>query len=135
MSNHERALQAALIAFLTADPSLSALLDGRVWDAAPRDAGFPQLLIGRSASRPVAAEGCGIEHRLSLTVASQFRGTEEVRAIVAAVRARLAGAALQADGVRTVSLGVTLADVFRGADGARTWAVIRVRAVTEDIDG
>ena len=68
-------------------------------------------------------------------MASQFRGTEEVRAIVAAVRARLAGAALQADGVRTVSLGVTLADVFRGADGARTWAVIRVRAVTEDIDG
>ena len=124
MSDHEGALQAALIAHLTADTTLSALVDGRVWDAPPRDAGYPHLLIGRSASRPVAAEGCGIEHRLSLTVASQFRGTEEVRAIVAAVRARLGGA-----------VGEALADVFRGADGARTWAVIRVRAVTEAIAG
>ena len=135
MSDHESALQAALIAFLAADPSLSALLDGRVWDAPPREAGFPHLLVGRSASRPVGADGCGLEHRLSLTVVSRFHGTEEVRAIVAAVRARLEGAVLQADGVRTVSLGVTLADVFRGADGARTWAVIRVRAVTEAIAG
>ncbi|WP_417231354.1 DUF3168 domain-containing protein [Brevundimonas sp.] len=135
MRDHESALQAALIAHLTADATLSALLDGRVWDLPPRDAGFPQLLIGRSASRPVAAEGCGIEHRLSLTVASRFHGTEEVRAIVAAVRARLEAAVLQGDGVRTVSLGVTLADVFRGVDGARTWAVIRVRAVTEAIGG
>ena len=134
MSDHEGALQAALIAFLAADPSLSALLDGRVWDAPPREAGFPHLLIGRSASRPVAAQGCGLEHRLSLTVVSRFHGTEEVRAIVAAVRARLEGAVLQAGGVRTVSLAVTLADVFRGGDGARTWAVIRLRAVTEDID-
>ncbi|WP_339913290.1 DUF3168 domain-containing protein [uncultured Brevundimonas sp.] len=135
MSDHESALQAALIAHLTADATLSALLNGRVWDAPPRDAGFPHLLIGRSASRPVAAEGCGIEHRLSLTVISRFQGTEEVRAIVAAVRARLEGAALESGGIRTVSLGVTLADVFRGGDGARTWAVIRVRAVTEDIAG
>lgn len=134
MSDHEAALQAALIAHLTGDATLSALVDGRVWDAPPRDAGFPHLLIGRSASRPVAAEGCGVEHRLSLTVVSRFRGTEEVRAIVAAVRARLHEAALTADGVRTVSLAVTLADVFRGGDGARTWAVIRLRAVTEDID-
>ncbi|MGV9006598.1 MAG: DUF3168 domain-containing protein [Brevundimonas sp.] len=134
MSDHEGALQAALIAHLTGDATLSALVDGRVWDAPPRDAGFPHLLIGRSASRPVVAEGCGLEHRLSLTVVSRFRGTEEVRAIVAAVRARLHEAALTADGVRTVSLAVTLADVFRGGDGARTWAVIRLRAVTEDID-
>ena len=52
----------------------------------------------------------------------------------AAVRRALNDAALEADGVRTVSLGVSFADVFPSADGARTFAVLRVRAVTEEIE-
>ena len=135
MSAHELALQKALIAHLKADAAVRALLGSpaRVWDAAPAEAGFPHLIIGRCESRPVAADGGGVEQALTLTVASRFRGTEEAKAVLAAVRLALNDASLAADGVRTVSLGVSFAQVFPSADGARTFAVLRVRAVTEEM--
>jgi len=135
MSAHELALQKALLARLQADAGVRALLGepARVWDAAPGEAAFPHLLIGRCESRPVAAEGGGVEQALTLTVVSRFRGTEEAKAVLAAVRLVLNDVVLEADGVRTVNLRVTFADVFPGADGARTYAVLRVRAVTEEI--
>jgi len=78
--------------------------------------------------------GAGWEQALTLTVVSRFRGTEEAKAALAAVRSALNDASLDADGVRTVSLRVSFADVFPGADGARTFAVLRVRAVTEEVE-
>lgn len=135
MTDHESALQKALIAHLRDDAALKTLLGdpARIWDQPPGEPVCPHLLIGRSESRPVAAEGCGIEHNLTLTCASTFGGTEEAKAVSAAVRARLFEAQLTADGVRTVSLRVVFSDVFRSPDLRRTWAVIRVRAVTEEI--
>lgn len=135
MSAHEAGLQRALIAHLRADAPLRAVLGdpARIWDAAPDEPAFPHVLIGRCESRPVAADGGGVEHVLTLSVISRFRGTEEARAVLAAVRLSLNDAALEADGVRTVNLRVAFADVFPGADGARTFAVLRVRAVTEEV--
>lgn len=104
----------------------------RIWDAAPAGAGWPRLLITRGESRPVAAEGCGIEHQLTLTAVSWFPGAEEARQAAAAVRAALWDAELTADGVRTVSLLTTDSRVFRSADGQFAHAVMRVRAVTEE---
>ena len=136
MSGHELALQKALIAHLSEDVAVRALLGDavRIWDAAPREGELPHLLIGRCESRPVGADGGGVEHRLTLTVVSRFRGTEEAKAVLAAVRFRLTVAQVQADGVRAVSVGVVFADVFPAADGARTYAVLRVRAVTEEVE-
>ena len=136
MSAHELALQKALIAHLKADAAVQALLGepARVWDVAPADPAFPHLLIGRCESRPVAADGGGVEQALTLTVVSRFRGTEEAKAVLAAVRVALNEAALEADGLRTVNLRVSFADVFPGANGARTFAVLRVRAVTEEVE-
>ena len=136
MSGHELALQKALIAHLSEDVAVRALLGdpARIRDAAPRDGELPHLIIGRCESRPIQADGGGVEHRLTLTVVSRFRGTEEAKAVLAAVRLRLADARVQADGVRAVSLGVVFADVFPAADGARTYAVLRVRAVTEEVE-
>jgi hypothetical protein len=126
MSWHELALQKALIAHLSEDVAVQALLGdpARIWDAAPREGELPHLLIGRCESRLVGADGGGVEHR----------GTEEAKAVLAAVRLRLTDARVQADGVRAVSLGVVFADVFPAADGARTYAVLRVRAVTEEVE-
>lgn len=136
MSGHELALQKALIVHLAEDVAVQALLGdpARIWDALPLDAELPHLLIGRCESRPVGADGGGVEHRLTLTVVSRFRGTEEAKAVLAAVRLRLTDARVEADGVRAVSLGVVFADVFPAADGARTYAVLRVRAVTEEVE-
>lgn len=135
MSDHESALQKALIAHLRADGALQALLGDppRIWDQAPREAVYPHLSIRRSESRPVAADGCGVEHSLTLRCASRFGGSEEAKAICAAVRAAVHEAALEADGVRAVSIRATYADVFRSNDHRRVWGVVRVRAVTEDI--
>ncbi len=133
--DHGAALHSALVAHLRADAGVRARLGEltRVFDAVPKQAAFPLLLIERSESRAVPADGCGIEHRLMLRAASTFGGVPEVQAVVAAVRGALAEAVLEADGVRTVSVRVTFSDVFRSADLRRTWAVIRVRAVTEEV--
>ena len=133
--SHELALQKALIAYLGEDSGVRALLGepARIWDAPPTAPGTPYLLIGRSESRPVEADGGGVEHALTLTVVSRFRGTEEAKAVLAALRLRLGDAALEADGVRTVSLRLTFADVYPAPDRLRTFAVLRVRAVTEEI--
>lgn len=131
--SHELALQKALIAHLQADPGVQALIEGRIWDVAPPSPGYPHLLIGRSESRPLAADGGGVEHLLTLTIVSRFQGSEEAKAAMAAVRLRLTDARLEADGVRTVSLGGRFTDVWRSPTGPRTYAVLRVRAVTEDI--
>ena len=132
--DHGAALQAALLRHLRADAGLKAQLGdpARVWDQVPRKAVFPLLLIERSESRPVPADGCGVEHRLSLRVLSGFGGVTEVRAVVAAVRAALEDVQLGEGGVRTVSLGVAFADVFPGPGVKPAFGVIRVRAVTEN---
>lgn len=132
--SHDLALQKALIAHLDGDPVVRALLGEppRIWDAPPDRPAFPYLLIGRSESRPVGAAGCGIEHGLTLTIVSRFRGTEEAKAVLAALRVALTDAAPAADGVRTISLRPGFADVYPAPDGQRTFAVLRVRAVTEE---
>lgn len=132
--SHELALQKALIVHLGEDAGVRALLGEppRIWDAPPDRPALPYLLIGRSESRPIGADGGGIEHALTLTTVSRFRGTEEAKAILAALRLRLTDAALAADGVRTVSVRLTFADVYPAPDGLRTFAVLRVRAVTEE---
>jgi hypothetical protein len=132
--SHELALQKALIARLGDDAAVRALLGEppRIWDAPPDRPALPYLLIGRSESRPVRAAGCGVEHGLTLTVVSRFRGTEEAKAVLAALRMALTDAALAADGIRTVSLRPGFADVYPAPDGLRTFAVLRVRAVTEE---
>ncbi|NJC41519.1 hypothetical protein GGQ87_001777 [Brevundimonas alba] len=132
--SHELALQKALIAHLAGDAGVCAVLGEppRIWDAAPARPEFPHLLIGRSESRPVGADGGGVEHALTLTAVSRFRGSEEAKAVLAVLRSRLTDASLAADGVRTVSLRLTFADVYSAADGLRTFAVLRVRAVTEE---
>jgi hypothetical protein len=133
MSAHEAGLIKAVIARLKADASVTALLGARVWDAPPAEAELPHLRIGRGESRPVGADGCGVEQALTLTAVSGFRGAEEARAILAAVRACLNHAPLEADGVRAVSARVTFSDVFSSPDGARRYAVMRLRAVTEEM--
>lgn len=131
--SHELALQKGILARLKADATLDALVGGRVWDAVPPDPTFPHVKLGRSQGRPVAGGDGAMEHQLTLIVASRFCGTEEARVVAAAVRLSLSEAVIEADGVRSLKLEVPLSDVFAADDRLTTWAVIRVRAVTQDI--
>ena len=134
MINHEAALQAALIARLRGDDALDALVAGRIWDGEPAKRVFPYVTVSRVESRPVRADGGGVEQVLTLTGHSRFEGLEETRAISAAIRAALHEADLTAEGVRLVNPRVTFADVFGSPEGRRSHAVVRVRAVTEEIE-
>ena len=50
MRDHESALQKAMVAALKADPALSALVQGRVFDQPGPDAACPYLTLGRCES-------------------------------------------------------------------------------------
>jgi hypothetical protein len=129
----ERALQVALIDHLRADAGVGAVLGhpAAIYDEPPPDPGWPHLLIGRCESRPYAADGGATEHILTLTARSRFGGTEEAKAVNAAVRTALTEAAIVTAGHRIVNLRVTYQDVFRAADWQKTLGVTRLRAVTE----
>ena len=131
----ERALQRALIDHLRADDGVRATLGhpAAIYDEPPQDPGWPHLLIGRSESRPYAADGEATEHIVTLTARSRFGGTEEAKAVSAAVRTALSEAPIPIAGHRIVNLRVTYQDVFRAADWKKTLGVTRVRAVTEPV--
>ncbi len=128
----ERALQAAILARLKAEPALKPWLGAavRVWDQPPADPVFPYLLLGRWQTRPMG-EGGALEHRLTLTCLSRYGGSEEAKAVVGLVRDCLDEAPLAPEGHRLVNLRVTYTDVFRGSDLKTTFGVVRLRAVTE----
>ena len=135
MSAPEGALCAAVVARLKAEPALAAWLGSpaRVYAETPAQPTFPLLVVGRTQSRPVPADGGGDEHRLTLTCVSRYGGAAEARALTAAVRTTLDDAPLALDGRRLVTLRVTYADVFRGSDGKSVLGVLRLRAVTEPL--
>ena len=130
----DRALQAAVLACLRADSSVSALLDGRIHDEPPATPSYPYVTIGRTETRPWGGlNGEGVEHAVTLTCVSRFGGAEEAKAVVAAMRAALHGAELTLTDHRLVNMRATYSDVFRGSDWRSTFGVLRVRAVTEPL--
>ena len=136
MSGAESALCAAVAERLRGDAALAPWLGppARVWDAAPAQPTYPCVTVGRTQSRPLKADGGGAEHLLTLTCAVQYGGVPEARALTAAVREAVDGAALAPAGHRLVNLHVAYADVFRGSDLKSVLGVLRLRAVTEPLD-
>lgn len=129
----ERALQAAIFARLKETAALNAWLGTpvRVFDAPPDDPILPYLSFSRSQSGPLRADAAAVEHRVTLTCLSDYRGQEEAKAVIALVREALDDAALTLEGQRLVSLRVTYSDVFRASDFRTTFGIVRLRAVTE----
>ncbi len=138
----ERALAAALLARLRADPGVGAAGVGpRVHDQPPTDPGYPYLVLGRSDARPFGGgsgegvAGEGMEIALTLTCVSRFQGTEEAKAVNAAVRGCLHDAGFALTDWRLVNLRVVFSDVFRASDWRSTYGVTRLRAVVEPTGG
>jgi hypothetical protein len=122
------ALQKAVYAALTADAALTALCSGRVFDAVPKKAAFPYVVIGEAEER----DGGGIvTHALSLHLWSRANGAREVKQIADAVRACLDGAPLALDGHVLIDLAFVAADYVRQSDGETWRGSLRFRAATE----
>jgi hypothetical protein len=131
-------LGAAISAALSADPALSLIIAGRIYDAAPPAATAPYLVIGRHEIRPLggtapAGSAEAQEIVLTLSILSQAEGLAEARSAAAAVRAVLHNARLTLDGWRLVQLRVVFVDVYRGADGRTALGLVRLRAAVEPL--
>lgn len=132
MTSAALALQKAVYAALSADAGVGALIGGRIYDLAPRNAVFPYATFGRAtlADWSTGTED-GAEHRLTLDVWSRAHGKSECHAIGEAIRAALNDAALTLTGHALVNLLFESADTARDPDGITFHGVLRFRAVTE----
>ncbi|HAQ35464.1 MAG: hypothetical protein CMF74_08330 [Maricaulis sp.] len=134
----EAAFQDALIAHLSADAGVVALLGDppRVFDEEPDGAAYPYVTIGRGVSEDADASGARvIEHRLTLHVWVRYGGRREAKTVVDAVRAAGHEAALSlAGGWRCVFCRSVYADAFRTRDSRIAHGVIRFRAMLEQIN-
>jgi hypothetical protein len=125
-------LQAGLLAYLRGQASLATWLGNpaRVYDQAPAGVVYPYVSFGRVSAQSIGGVDAEVtEQALNLMCVSRFDGSEEAKAMAAELRVLLDGASLEVAGL--VSLRVTYVDVFRSADQRTTYALVRVRAVTE----
>jgi hypothetical protein len=132
----ERALQGAILDYLRGQASLEPLLGTppRVYDEPPTAPEHPYATLSRAQARVWGGlDGEGLEHTLTLTVVSRFGGTEEAKAVVAALRELLHEADLALQDHRLVNLRASFADVFRAADWRFAYGILRLRAVTEPL--
>lgn len=121
------ALQQAIYAALKADSTVTALTNGRIYDAVPEPAAFPYIVIGEAEETGSAP----VEHRLTLHLWSRGGGCREIKAIADAVRSRLDGAALSLSGHVLIDLAFTAADYHRQSDGETYRGTVTFRAATE----
>jgi hypothetical protein len=90
VANPELELQGAIVARLKADPAVTALVAGRVYDSVPQNAAFPYITIG-----PVDSVGfdpdciTGLEIAQQIDCWSRAVGFPECKKITDAVRAAL----------------------------------------------
>ena len=125
-------LQAGLLAHLRGQVSLAVWLGApaRIYDQPPAEVAYPYVSFGRVSAQSIGGVDAEVtEQALNLMCVSRFDGSEEAKAMAAELRVLLDGASLEVAGL--VSLRVTYVDVFRSADQRTTYALVRVRAVTE----
>lgn len=125
-------LQAALLAYLRGAASLAVWLGSpaRVYDQPPAGVVYPYVSFGRVSAQSIGGIGAEVtEQVINLMCVSRFDGSEEAKAMAAELRVLLDGADLEVAGL--VSLRVSYVDVFRAADQRTTYALVRLRAVTE----
>lgn len=127
-------LQKAVYARLIADTALAALVDGRVFDRVPSDAGKPYISFG-----PVTADDDSADCIDGLSVSMQIDawsvavGFAEVKAIAEAVRKAIASADLSLATHALADLTHRSTRVMRDPDGLTSHAVITFDASIEAI--
>lgn len=129
------ALQQAVFATLCASDDVKEAVGDppRVFDAPPRGAAFPYVVVGdeRMSDWSTATEA-GSEHALAVQVWSRANGHKEAKLAAEAVRAALDGAELAVTGRTLVGIRHLETEFARESDGETIRAVVRFRAVMEE---
>jgi len=132
MTSASWALQQAVFAALSADSGVQAVAGERIFDAVPRGAAFPYIVVGEATEKQTGATGGDLsEHALAIHIWSRGGGHREIKQAAQAVCEALDGAALVPGGHSLIGLCFLSADYSRESDGETYRAVLRFRAVTE----
>lgn len=125
-------LQTAIITALLTDAATAGLVGERVYDAPPRNAAFPYLVLDEMTlgDWSTGTEG-GHAHRVTLHAWSRERGKRECHEILNAAEAALSDAALSLDGHALINLRFDFAETRRDPDGITWHGLLRLRAITE----
>lgn len=126
-------LQKAIFQRLTADAALAALVGANIFDAAPA-AALPGLYLslGEETTRSRADSGGTLAtHDLALRVEGRDESFAAVKQVAEAAEAALAGAPLQLETGRLVSLRLRQARARRGRGPARRAVELIFRAIVD----
>jgi len=129
------ALRDAVLARLGADAALAASpLAGRIFDAAPRDAAFPHLVVDEATSRDRSGLDTPLaEHRLTLRIFSRKGGRREALTLAGLAETALEAGDLTLAGHRLVLLRRDATEVRLAKDRLTAEASLRLVALTEPL--
>ena len=132
MSAASWALQQAIYATLSADSGVSDAVGDRIFDAVPRGAAYPYIVIGddKESDWSTATEP-GSSHALTIHIWSRAAGRRETRLAAEAVIAALNGAELALSGQTLIDLRWLESESSRESDGETVHAQLRFKALTE----
>ncbi|MDE2182887.1 MAG: DUF3168 domain-containing protein [Alphaproteobacteria bacterium] len=126
------ALQQAVFAVLATSAAVRALAGERVFDAVPRGAAFPYVVLGDAVETAAGtATDDASEHRLVVRAWSRAGGHRESKLLARAICEALDGAVLDLDGHTLIDLRLREAEYVREHDGATFRAALTFRAITE----
>jgi hypothetical protein len=132
MANPELELQGEIVTRLKADPAVSALVNGRIYDSVPSGAVFPYVSIGPCQSIDTRAE-CIASYEIfqQLDGWSRAVGGPEVKRITDAVRFALDDAPLELPTNGLVFIEYEDANITRDPDGLTNHSAMSFRASVE----
>ncbi|MEI9887042.1 MAG: DUF3168 domain-containing protein [Rhizomicrobium sp.] len=132
MSAASWALQQAIFATLAASSEVHDAVGTRLFDAVPRGAAFPYIVIGddREGDWSTATEP-GTSHALTIHIWSRAAGRKETRLAAEAVIGALNGAELTLDGQTLIDLRYLESESIRESDGETVHAQLRFKALLE----
>jgi hypothetical protein len=130
--NVELELQGAIVTRLKADPAVTALINGRVYDSVPQGATFPYVTIGPVDSVEDDADCItGLEVAQQIDCWSRAPGFPEVKRIVDAVRAALHDYDLSLTTNALVFVEHRTTRIVRDPDGLTSHGILGFEAAIE----
>ncbi|KAB2706476.1 DUF3168 domain-containing protein [Brucella lupini] len=132
MTSPSLELQRALYDRLKADPALSEIIGGRVYDIVPEGAAFPYVSFGPFDELSDDAQCItGFEISIQLDVWSRSVGFPECRQVGDLVRRAVLGATIELPDNRLVSINHRQTMTMRDPDGLTSHGIINFVAFVE----
>jgi len=136
MKHNSFAVQAALIAFLRAEPRVTVLVGQRSYDAVPSSVLFPYLEFGLTRTKPFRVNGAhGSSTTLEVYVwtrpsATEVIGKRQAEQITGELAEVLHGSALNISGHGMQGVFVEQSSVARMGDGLTVRGIVTLRVDT-----